>query len=261
MSLHRRDKNGASKVKLVDQKGFEKSLQKASFLKASSAGLPSSPEDLIELTYSPNAVTLDQPLCLGFQVLQLAKIHLLKFYHDFLAKYLDDSMFENMCSDTDSLYVALAGETLRDCVPPRLHAEFDEASKTMLVTPELPDSRFTLGNYKLEMEGTRMVCLTSKCYVIENEDDGSLKASSKGVSKVVNESMINFDSYRKILEDEFRDGRGESVIPLTKNPMIQTNRAGDRMYTIQSHKKGLTSLEVKRYYMPDGIHSRPHLFV
>ena len=49
---------------------------------------------------------------IGFFVYQNAKLRMLPFYYDVLDKYLDRSDFQYCEMDTDSAYIAIAGESV-----------------------------------------------------------------------------------------------------------------------------------------------------
>ena len=55
-----------------------------------------------------------EPIIVGFFVLQYAKLRKLELYHNFFRKFSDFNSFEEMEMDTDSLYLALAHDSLED---------------------------------------------------------------------------------------------------------------------------------------------------
>ena len=67
-------------------------------------------EDLYEVEMAKKKITYDLPLHIGFFVYQYAKLRMLKFYYDFIDKYLDCENFQYIEMDTDSAYIALAGQ-------------------------------------------------------------------------------------------------------------------------------------------------------
>ena len=54
---------------------------------------------------------------------------MLEFYYDFIDKYLDWKNFQYIEMDTDSAYIALAGQNLEDLVKPELKKFFEEWNK------------------------------------------------------------------------------------------------------------------------------------
>ena len=68
---------------------------------------------------------LNLPTQIGFFVYQYAKLRMLQFYFDFMAKYLDRSDFQYCEMDTNSAYIAIAGQSVERLVKPELRGEFE----------------------------------------------------------------------------------------------------------------------------------------
>ena len=66
----------------------------------------------------PKKVEYNLPIQIGFFVYQYAKVRMLQFYYDFVDTYVERSLFQYCDTDTDSMYIALAGECIGDVVPP-----------------------------------------------------------------------------------------------------------------------------------------------
>lgn len=75
-------------------------------------------------------------LFLGFSVYNYAKLRMLQFYYDFLAKYLDNDKFELLLMDTDSYFLSLAEVQLDSCVQPHLMNEFLTEKKSYIATDD-----------------------------------------------------------------------------------------------------------------------------
>ena len=90
---------------------------------------------------------------------------------------------DSRTSTTDSAYLAISGEELRDVVRPELLDEYDKDVANWLVTDDF--SARTGGLFKPEFIGFRGVFETAKCYFVEGKDD--TKYSCKGMSKKQNE--------------------------------------------------------------------------
>ena len=71
---------------------------------------------LYEVETYKNSILMDNPIQIGFFILQYAKLRMLEFYYDCLLKYLEPHSFELTETDTDSLYMALNCPCLDDCV-------------------------------------------------------------------------------------------------------------------------------------------------
>ena len=90
--------------------------------------------DAYKIESRKNNVTIDRPFQVGIVVYQLAKLRMLKFYYDFLDKYIDRRDYELIQMDTDSMYFALSYETLEEAVKPELKLEFENNNNLSLKT-------------------------------------------------------------------------------------------------------------------------------
>jgi len=82
-------------------------------------------DDLFEVDTSLASIAMDLPLYIGFEILQNSKIRMLSFIYDFLTKYIERLNFNCVLSDTDSIYIALTHEQLKDTVKPHLKGDFN----------------------------------------------------------------------------------------------------------------------------------------
>ena len=81
-------------------------------------------EDTYEVALNKSVVRYNLPLHIGSFVYQYAKLRMLQFYYDFIDRYVDRSLFQYCEMDTDSAYIALAGESIDDLVRPELREHF-----------------------------------------------------------------------------------------------------------------------------------------
>ena len=68
-------------------------------------------EDAYEIEMNKSVVKYTLPLHIGFCVYQYAKLSILQFYYDFVDRYVERALFHYCEMDTDSAYIALAGES------------------------------------------------------------------------------------------------------------------------------------------------------
>ena len=133
-----------------------------------------------------------------FFVYQYAKLHMLQFYYDFLDKYLDRADFQMCEMDTDSAYIAIAGDSVESLVKPEVREEFEQdkcnwSPRTDTREHKAYDKR-TPGLFNVEWEGEGIISLCSKTYYCFWAKD---KFSCKGVNKKTNE--INKEKYLNVL--------------------------------------------------------------
>ena len=65
---------------------------------------------------------------------QLPRLLMLKFYYDFLGKYLNSQDFELCYMDTDSFYLALTGGSLDEIIKPWLGQAYKIDKENCLLT-------------------------------------------------------------------------------------------------------------------------------
>ncbi|KXJ10780.1 hypothetical protein AC249_AIPGENE21810, partial [Exaiptasia diaphana] len=90
--------------------------------------LDSIDEDTYEVQMGKKRINLNLPIQVGFFVYQYANLRMLQFYYGFMNKYVNRSDFEYILMDTDSAYIAIAGESIDSLVKPELRDDF-EANK------------------------------------------------------------------------------------------------------------------------------------
>jgi len=199
--------------------------------------------EVYELESRKPRITIRRPFQIGIAVYQLEKLRMLEFYYDFLDKYVDRRDFQLIQMDTDSYYMAISGERLKDIIRPELKAELETEKNQWLAWDKW--SGRTPGLFKLEFKGLRMIALCLKCYYADDGEGGEKKKfSTKGMLKWQNE--VSWQRFKEALE-ESKD--------------MATNRGfrmwDGQMVTYEQQKLGLSAYYDKRWVLPDGIHTDP----
>ena len=81
-------------------------------------------DDIFEVTKQKSKIVHDLPIQLGLAVYSYAKLRMLQFWK-FINTYLDNDLYQLMETDTDSLYIAFARDSIDDCVKPHLRDEWN----------------------------------------------------------------------------------------------------------------------------------------
>jgi hypothetical protein len=123
----------------------------------------------------------------GFFVYQYAKLRMLQFYYVFLDKYIDRSDFEFCEMDTDSAYIAISCESIKELIKLEMRDEYESDKCNWFPRTDTVEhakyGKRTPGLFKVEWEGDGIVSLCSKTYYcFGGEED---KYSCKGVNKNV----------------------------------------------------------------------------
>ena len=227
-------------------------------------------DNAYEIEMSKRTVTYALPIHVGFFVLQYAKMRMLQFYYDFIDRYLERPLFQYCEMDTDSAYLALAGESVDDLVTPELREHYFRyrsqwlpseccvdhkseyvrcrlaghpwiGSASCCVARKAYDKR-TPGLFKVEWSGDGFVGLCSKTYYCFGPTD---KYSTKGLSKRHNE--IDKDAFLEVLTNR-RSGSG-------KNRGFRVNHSS--VLTYVQERAALTYIYAKRVVLEDGVSTGP----
>ena len=111
------------------------------------------------MKYSKKTINLNLPIQVGFFVYQCAKLRMLQFYYDFFDKYLDRSDFQKCEMDTDSAYIAIAGDSVESLMKPELKAEFEADKCDWFPRNDMPEhkayNKRIPGIFMVEWEGKK----------------------------------------------------------------------------------------------------------
>ena len=203
-------------------------------------------DGVYEVKSSKKKLKMNLPIQIGFFVYQYAKLRMLQFYYNCVDHFLDRSNYELLEMDTDSLYMAPAGDSVEELVKPKRKEEFQKVKSSWFPRRDTPentaDDKRTPGLFKVEWCGDGFVGLNSKTYYCWGEKD---KYSCKGISKRGN--TINKDKYLKVLmtgQPESGENRGFRVV---KN----------RVLTYSQFRLGFSYFYPKRKVLADGITTTP----
>ena len=81
-------------------------------------------DDAYEIEMNKTTVKYTLPVHVGFFVLQYAKMRMLQFYYDFINRFVERLLFQYCEMDTDSAYLALAGDSVDALVTPALRDHY-----------------------------------------------------------------------------------------------------------------------------------------
>ena len=198
--------------------------------------------DTFKLKMGKRSIVIDRPYQCGIAVYQLAKLRMLEFVYDMMHVYFDPHDYEFIQTDTDSLYMALSGDSLDEIVKPEMREQWEESKWDWF--PKTKYEKRTPGLFKEEVRGHKMIALCSKCYIAMGSM-GLAKTSAKGVNKKQNQLV--WDQYFKALNLE----EDEEVTN------VGIRKGADGMITYAQKKKGLSGYYDKRFVWPDLIHTSP----
>ena len=201
-------------------------------------------ENLVAVHNIKQKLYLNQPIYVGFSILDLSKYHMYNFHYGFIKSiYGSDSKL--LFTDTDSLcYEITAEDFYRDMFDNK--EQFDLSDMKLEQFQNLENKK-VVGKFKDETQGIpicEFVGLRSKMYSIKLDDD-SEKKTAKGIVRNVIKNHLKHDNYKQILET------GERM-----NSNMKMIRSFDHnVYTVNVTKVSLSAYDDKRYIQDDGVTS------
>ena len=227
-------------------------------------------DDVYEVTSSKSCYHYDLPHHIGLFVYQYAKLRMLQFCYDFIDRYVDRSLFQYCSMDTDSAYIALAGDSIDDIVTSEnrehyfrnrsqwLPAECCDEHEDDYVSARIAGRSWTAkesccfarkafdkgtpGLFKVEWRGDGFIGLCSKTYYCVGATD---KYNTKGLSKRHND--IDKDTFLAVLKTR-RSGGGFNRGFRVRDSSVMT---------YVQERAALTYFYPKRNVLADGITTAP----
>ena len=240
-------------IKYIDNKGKAVKMINSSNFK----NLDIITNSVYEVEMYKNQINMDNPIQIGFFILQYAKLRMLEFYYDCLEKYLKTNSFELTETDTDSIYMALNEVTLAKCMKEeyyetyykQIYKQCNDHDQAVWFPRKCCDNHIALdrrftGIFKEEFLGDKMISLCSKSYIIQNKK-GKQKISCKGISKKnLSDPMTKFEN------------------TLNNRTIISAKNMGFRLknnniFTYSQEKIGFNYFYCKRKVLEDGISTVP----
>ena len=201
-------------------------------------------ENLVAVHNIKQKLYMNQPIYVGFSILDLSKYHMNNFHYGFIKnKYGTDAKL--LFTDTDSLCYDI---TTEDFYQDMFDNE-DQFDLSDMKLEQFKDSenKKVVGKFKDETQGVpicEFIGLRSKMYSMKL-DDGSEKKTAKGIVKNVIKNNLKHENYKQILET------GERM-----NSSMKMIRSFDHdVYTVNVIKVSLSAYDDKRFIQDDGITS------
>ena len=211
-------------------------------------------DQLVGIEKTKSVVKLNKPIFAGFAILDYSKLHMYKFFYEVLKPKYGDNI-ELGYTDTDSFVIHVRTDDIYEDLKqlneymdfsdyPKDHSNHDVTNKKVL------------GKFKDELNGqiiTEFIGLKPKMYSFKIDKkhlDSKTKLEhkkAKGVPKKTLKRALDFENYRKTLEEN-------------ENKKIKFNSIrsyNHQLFSIESNKQGLSNYDNKRYYLSND-ESYPH---
>ena len=222
-------------------------------------------DQLYEVELVKSEIEHQEPIFVGFFILQYAKLRMSELYYNVFKKFCDTGKYEELEMDTDSLDLAVSEENLEDNILPAKRNEWEAirsrgctdsftANATgnffprTCCTADKKHEKREPGLFKEEFRCSEMLCLCSKTYCCYNRKSNKYKFSSKGLNKRTLEDCGDgsMTKYPKVYE--------EAVNVTSANRRFRTMKHS--VATYEQTKKGISYFYPKRLVEADGIHTK-----
>ena len=196
----------------------------------------------------PIKTVFDKPIYIGACILETSKLHMYKFWYDYLKNKYNDNV-ELIYTDTDSLIIHVETDDIyKDMFEDKDKYDFSEYPKNH---PNYDiTNKKVLGTFKDELKSriiTEFIGLKPKMYSFNFIDEDNIVVN-KNTHKGVKESIsLNHDEYKRSLYKE------ELIYKEFYN--LQLNK--QNIYLDKIKKIALNPFESKRYWI-DNINSLPY---
>ena len=165
-------------------------------------GIHKSYENCDSSTFKQNEVIMDKPICLGFAILELRKLHRYETYYDKLQPYFGQDKLQLHSMDCDSFVLSMKTENIIKDLE-NLNDMFDFSDSDEDHELFSYKNKRVLGKFKIETPKNiwidEFVALRSKCCAFKCADESKNKL--KGCSKSQTKNII-FVEYKSCLDEE-----------------------------------------------------------
>jgi hypothetical protein len=208
-------------------------------------------DDLVLVQNAKKSLMLDKPIHAGFTILEVAKLHMFRFYYDYLmVRYDGPDRCSLLYTDTDSFILQIRTDDLHaDMVAdgdlfdfsnfPSHHPQFSNVNARVV------------GKMKSEtgdLQPLQFIGLRSKMYSLLVPGIDKAKMTAKGIKKSYVEKKIKHEDYADVLVSGVSTS-AEFCVIRSKNHEIETARI---------KKVCLATFDDKRFVLEDGIHTFAH---
>ena len=188
------------KIKFVKKDDCREIIKQQS--KLTFNGIRKSYENCDSYTFKQNEVLMDEPIYLGFTVLELSKLLMHETYYDKLQPYFRQENIQLHYMDTDSFILSV---NTKDIIKNMKNLEdifdFSNLDKTHELFSN--KNKKVIGKFKIETPKNiwidEFICLRSKMYAFKCGGDSKNKL--KGISKSQSKN-IKFEEHKKCLDGE-----------------------------------------------------------
>ena len=145
-------------------------------------------------------VKMNKPIYLGISILEISKILMYEFWHDYMRPKYNDNV--RLCyMDTDSFIMNIKANDFYKDISDDVECKFDTSNYEVKRPLPIGKNKKVIGLMKDELGGeiiTEFIALRPKSYSYLIDND-KIDKKAKGTKKCVIKKMIKFDGFKKCL--------------------------------------------------------------
>ena len=195
-------------------------------------------KNFVAIHCSKKVLTLNKPIYVGFCILELSKLYIRTFHHDYVLKKFDVKL---LFTDTNSLFYEIrGGNVYEQCFKDRELFDFSGYPKDSVYYDD--SNKKVLGKMKDEFNGVTInefVGLKSKMYSLLGKDNKEVNKAKEVNLKLKQKEYFDVLFGRKVLRHKM------------KRSLSKKHSVGS--YVI--NKISLSCFDDKRYVLDDGINT------
>ena len=165
-------------------------------------------DGIYEVNLKPKRIHFKNYLPLSTLILDSAKLRILSLVYDVLEPFFRDDCYDFFTTQTDSLSIMTCAQDFEDflesCIKDGKRQEFDAIRHLYfppkkIVTDQDRYSIYKPGIFKVEWQGSHAIALSSKSYIVCNEDKTKVeKIALRGLPKKI-AKKLKFDTFKNTL--------------------------------------------------------------
>ena len=231
--------------------------------------------DLYEITKHKRTTDQDMPIQIACSIYDDAKFVMTRYYYDCVDKYISRDDFQYVQMDTDSAYIAYAGESFEELIKPEMREEYEKDKNNWFLRTDTKEhynfDKRTPCLFKPEARLTAIRALSSKCYYGIDYKGIENKMSCKGIQILNNVERLSYYLYGEVLHNNFNHRVFNKGMIILNNKQLSNelvlgefeNNNSDEVninrgiYRYEIEKTGLSQKYTKRRVLSDGVSTVP----
>jgi len=202
--------------------------------------------DLRAIDIARSKITLNQPIAMGFAILEYSKLTMMSFYYDVLT-HIYGSNVRLLMTDTDSVIVEIITPNLIEDIVTNADLRnaldlSEERASTFGGRIDVMQNAAIYGKFKTEVpfhdQIVEFIGLRSKVYALRLQSD-KIKTLAKGVDRAVKERCLQWKIYEQALRDVITD---DVTVHRFVHHQLQ-------LQTVRQQKRALCAVNDKRFYI------------